>query len=96
MYDALFSLRKRKKKHLTSLRKWLKGRKQKFDYLPFDVRVNPGRNMNLSVLPDCFLCLGSADMYVAHLCRERELHERVVYQLGRRRLLIMLIFKKLR
>ena len=28
-------------------------------------------DLNLSVLPDCFLCLGSADMYVAHLCRER-------------------------
>ena len=37
-------------------------------------------NLNLSVLPDYFLCLGSADMYVAHLCRERELHEHVVYQ----------------
>ena len=50
-----------------------------------------------SLLTEHFdLCLGSADMYVAHICRERELHERVVYQLGRRRLLIMLILKKLR
>ena len=83
---APFSLKKKKKK-LTSLRKWLKGKRQKFDYLPFDVRINMG--LNLSVLPDCLLCLGSADMYVAHiLCRE--LHERVVYQLRRRRLLISL------
>ena len=52
-------------------------------------------DLNLSVLPDCFLCLGSADMYVAHLCRERAA-EHVVYQLGRRRSLIMLIFKTLR
>ena len=45
--------------------------------------------LNLSVLPDCFLCLGSADMYVAHILRI-ELQERVVYQLCRRRLLISL------
>ena len=45
--------------------------------MPFDVRVNMG--LNLSVLPNCLLCLGSADMYV-------KLHERVVYRLHRRRL----------
>ena len=45
--------------------------------------------LNLSVLPDCFLCLGLADMYVAHILRI-ELHERVVYQLRRRRFLISL------
>ena len=45
--------------------------------MPFDVRVNMG--LNLSVLPNCLLCLGSADMYV-------KLHERVVYRLRRRRL----------
>ena len=39
--------------------------------------------LNLSVLPNCVLCLGSADMYV-------ELHEHVVYQLRRRRLLTSL------
>ena len=46
-------------------------------------------SLNLSVLPDCLLCLGSADMYVAHmLCRE--LHERVVYQLHMRRLAVLI------
>ena len=84
---APFSLKKKKRKTFASLRKLLKGRRQKFDYLPFDVRVNMG--LNLSFLPDCFLCLGSADMYVAHIL-PIELHERVVYQLRRRRLLISL------
>ena len=65
----------------------LKGRRQKFDYMPFDVRVNMG--LNLSVFLDSFLCLGLADMYVAHILRI-ELHERVVYKLRRRRLLISL------
>ena len=36
-----------------------------------------------------FSVLGSADMYVAHILRI-ELHERVVYQLHRRRLLTSL------
>ena len=45
--------------------------------------------LNLSVSRDCFLCLGSADMYVAHILRI-ELHERVVYQPRRRSLLISL------
>ena len=45
---APFSLkRKRKEKHLTSLQKWLKGRRQKFNYLPFDVRVNMGLNLSV-------------------------------------------------
>ena len=100
VYDALFPLRKkalkRKKKHLTSLQKWLKGRKQKFDYLPFDVCVNPVCKHGSESL--CFARLfsvfGIADMCVTSLLRE--LHECVVYQLGRRRLLIMLMFKKLR
>ena len=68
---APFSLkRKRKEKHLTSLRKLLKGRRQKFDYLLFDVRVNMG--LNLSVF-----CVGIGSMYVSHILRI-ELHERVV------------------
>ena len=45
---APFSLvRKRKEKHLTPLKKGLKGRRQKFDYLPFDVRVNMGLNLSV-------------------------------------------------
>ena len=77
VYDTPFSSKEKdiekKKKHLTSLRKWLKGRRQKFDYLPFVVRVNPGRKHGSESL--CFARLfsvfGISGHMLSHLCRER-------------------------
>ena len=54
-------------------------------------------DLNLSVLQDCVLCLGSADMYVAHVCcTALQRAEHVACQLHRRRWLIIFTFKKLR
>ena len=63
LISLLFLLRERKKTHLTSLRKWLKGRRQTFDYLQFDVWVNMG--LNLSV----FAKLSSVFGIGGHVCR---------------------------